>query len=154
MAAYDYKCPECKSVGEVFHSMSESPTYLCPQCEVEMKRVFNSFNLSSGRRLIHEQMQEKLKAESDMKQEMKEDFGIEGFQPITAQNMKEVYDDVKASGSFVKDRMQAEAERTQAKRKKKSREWMSKAMKRAPDRSREKVERKAKEAASKRAIRI
>jgi hypothetical protein len=68
--------------------------------------------------------------------------------------MKDVYDDVKSQGSFVKERMVAEAERTEAKRKKKSKDWMSKAMKRAPERSREKIERKKAEAAQKRAISI
>jgi hypothetical protein len=134
--------------------MTESPTYLCPQCEVEMKRVYNTFGLTHGKRLIHDKVQDKLKHESDMKQEMKEEYGVEGFQPIAASSMKEVYDDVRSQGSFVKERMQAETERTEAKRKKKSREWMTQAMRRAPERSREKVERKKAEAAKKRAIRV
>ena len=154
MPAYDYKCPECESVGEVFHGMNESPTYLCPQCEVEMKRVFNTFHMGHGKREVQRRIEDKLKAESDMKQDLSENYGVESFQPIAAQSMQEVYDDVKASGSFVKDRMQAETEKSQAKRKKKSREWMSGAMKRAPQRSREKVERKKAEAAKKRAISV
>jgi putative FmdB family regulatory protein len=152
--AYDYRCPECESVGEVFHGMNESPTYLCPQCGVPMRRVFNTFNLGHGKRRVQRRIEDKLKAESDMKQEMREDYGVEGFQPIAAQSVAEVYNDVKGSGSFVRDRMQAEAERAQAKRKKKSREWMSKAMRRAPERSREQVERKKAQEAKGRAISI
>lgn len=154
MPAYDYRCPECESVGEVRHAMGESPTYLCPQCDVPMRRVFNTFNLGHGKRAIQRKVEDKLKAESDMKQEMLEDHGVESFQPIAAQSMREVYDDVKASGSFVKERMQAEKEKAEAKRRKKSREWMSKAMKRAPERSRQKVERKKAEAAKSRAVSI
>jgi putative FmdB family regulatory protein len=151
---YEYKCPECDSVGEIFHGMNENPIYDCPQCEVEMKRVFTSFNIGQGKRLIQQKIADKLKHESDMKQEMKENYGVEGFQPITAQSMEEVYNDIKASGSFVKERMQAETERTESKRKKKSKEWMSKAMKRAPQRSREKVEQRKSEAFKKKSISI
>ena len=154
MPMYDYRCPECESVGEVFHGMSESPVYMCPQCEVEMKRVYNTFGLTHGKRLVHDKIQDKLKSESDMKQDMSENYGVESFQPIAAQSMSEVYNDVRASGSFVKERMQAEAERSTSKKQKKGREWMTGAMKRAPERSRQKVERKKAEASKKRAIRI
>lgn len=154
MPRYDYKCPECESVGEVFHSMNENPLYLCPQCDVKMKRVYNSFGLNHGKRLVHDKIQEKLKYESDMKQEMKEDYGVESFQPIAASSMKDVYNDVKSKGAFVKERMQSEAERTSSHKKKKGKEWMKGAMRRAPARSREKVETKKAEAAKKRAISI
>lgn len=154
MPAYDYKCPECESVGEVVHKMDEKPVYLCPQCDVVMKRVYNSFGVNHGETLSHGKVVDHFKKEADMKQEMKEDYGIEGFKPITAKNMKEVYDDVKSQGSFVKERMQAQVEQNAAAKKKKSREWMTKAMKRAPERSIEKVERKKAEEAKKRAIRI
>jgi len=134
--------------------MNDTPVYLCPDCNVEMKRVYNTFGLVHGKRLIHDKIQEKLRNESDMKQEMKEEYGVESFQPIAAQSMKDVYNDVKAQGSYVKERMQAETEKAQAKRKEKSKEWKAKAMKRAPQRSREKVERKKAEAAKKRSISI
>jgi putative FmdB family regulatory protein len=151
---YEYRCPQCESIGEVFHSMNESPSYLCPQCEVEMKKVFTAFNIGQGKRLVQQKIADKLKHEQEMKQEMKEEYGVESFQPIAAQSMKEVYDDVKASGSFVRERMQAETERTESKRKVKSKDWMSKAMRRAPERSREKVERKKADAFNKRTISI
>jgi len=154
MPAYDYRCPECGSVGEVFHGMGESPIYPCPQCGVVMRRVYGTFHMGHGKRAVQRRIEDKLRAESDMKQEMREDYGVEQFQPIAAQSVAEVYNDVKASGSFVKDRMQAETERAQAKRRKKSREWMSKAMRRAPQRSREKVERRAADAAKGRAVSI
>lgn len=154
MPCYDYKCPECEAVGEAVHGMNEKPTYICQDCNVEMRRIYNTFGLNHGKRLVHDKIQEKLKKESDMKEEMKEDYGVESFQPVAASSMKEVYDDVKAQGSFVKERMQAEAEKTTAAKKAKAREWKKAAMKRAPQRSREKIERKKAEAASQRAIRI
>lgn len=155
MPQYDYRCPECESVGEVTHGMNESPIYECPQCEgAIMKRVYNSFGLTHGKRIVQGKIMDKLKHESDMKQEMREEYGVESFQPVAASSMEEVYNDVKSKGSFVRERMQAETERTESKRKKKSRDWMKKAMKRAPERSREKIERNKAEEYKKRSISI
>ena len=154
MPAYDYRCPECEMVGEFVHAMAEEPAYECPDCGVPLRRVYNSFGMSHGRRLVQAKIEDKLKAESDMKQEMKEDYGVESFKPVGATSMKDVYNDVKSSGSFVKERMRAEAERIEAARDKKAREWKKGAMKRAPQRSRELAERKAKKAAADRAVKI
>jgi len=38
---YDYSCPSCGFLEEKSHSMKESPIYVCPQCETEMKRILN-----------------------------------------------------------------------------------------------------------------
>ena len=154
MPAYDYKCPACDTVGEFFHGMSEKPEYVCPDCGVGLRRIYNSFGMSHGKRLVQGKIEDKLKAETDMKQEMKDDYGVESFKPVGATSMKEVYNDVKSSGSFVKERMKAEAERTQAARDKKAREWKKGAMKRAPQKSREMVERKKAKAAADRAVKI
>lgn len=154
MPAYDYKCPECDMVGEFFHGMNESPEYVCPDCDVELKRLYNSFGMTHGKRIVQGKIEDKLKAETDMKQEMKEEYGVESFKPVGATSMKDVYNDVKSSGSFVKERMKAETERTQAARAKKAREWKKGAMKRAPQRSREMAEKRAKQASADRAIKV
>lgn len=39
MPTYDYKCPECNSVGEITHSIKVDPDYACPECEKEGKTV-------------------------------------------------------------------------------------------------------------------
>lgn len=152
MPRYDYRCPECAVVMEVSHGMNESPSYKCGRCGSMLKRVFNSFNLGHGKRVIQRRVEDKLRAESDMKQDMRENHGVESFQPIAANSVADVYSDVKASGSFVKERMQAETEKAENARQKKSREWMQKAMKRAPERSQEKAKRRKAEEAKKRAV--
>jgi hypothetical protein len=134
--------------------MNEDPAYDCDQCDCELKRVYHSFGLSHGKRLVQRKIEDKLKAESDMKQDMKENHGIESFQPIAAQSVAEVYNDVKASGSYVKERMAAETEKSEVAQKKKATEWKRKALKRAPRRQKERAERKAAEAAKKRTIRL
>jgi len=32
MPTYDYECPQCQHVMEVFHGMTEKPRVKCPQC--------------------------------------------------------------------------------------------------------------------------
>lgn len=38
MPTYDYKCPSCGYIQEKFHSMSESPKIICPECSKKMVR--------------------------------------------------------------------------------------------------------------------
>ncbi len=42
MARYDYKCPQCETVFEVEHPMSERPTITCPTCGEVAQRVFSA----------------------------------------------------------------------------------------------------------------
>lgn len=42
MARYDYKCPQCETVFEVEHPMSERPKVVCPTCGTEAQRVFTA----------------------------------------------------------------------------------------------------------------
>ena len=65
-----------------------------------------------------------------------------------------MYNDVKAQGNYVRDQMQETAEKTEATKKAKANEWKKQAMKRAPQRSKELVARKAKEAQAGRAITV
>ena len=39
MPDYDYECPECKQVYELYHSMKAELTVKCPVCKVEMERL-------------------------------------------------------------------------------------------------------------------
>ena len=55
MIAYDYKCPTCDYVEEVYHSIDTTPSYTCPKCMdsgniVEMVRIISasSFKLKGN----------------------------------------------------------------------------------------------------------
>ena len=154
MPAYDYRCPECGFMDEVTHGMTEKPIYDCPDCDVEMKRVFSVPHLGHGKTIEQKRFSDRSAQESDMKQEMSEDYGVESFVPFGKNGVSDVYSDIKGNGSFVKERMQAESEVSEKKQKVKKREWMKQALKRAPKRSREKKERKAAEDAKNRAVRL
>lgn len=66
--------------------------------------------------------------------------------------LKDVYRDVKAQASQVKEQMRMEAERNAAAVKAKQREWTKQALKRTPQRWKERQEKKAAEEQKKRAI--
>lgn len=154
MPLYDHRCPDCGFMDEVVHGMNEKPTYECPKCGIHLKRVFNSFGVNLGGGGAKRRVEDHIKAELEMRQDLSENHGVEKFAPARGIGVKEVYRDVKASGSYVKDQMQAEAERANAKRKARQRDWMKGAQRRAPARSRETNERRAAEAAKNRAIRL
>lgn len=42
MARYDYRCPMCDVVFEVFHGMLEHPVVTCPTCGAVAQRVFDA----------------------------------------------------------------------------------------------------------------
>ena len=39
MPTYDYQCPKCDTVKEVYHSINQSPLIVCPGCETQMNKV-------------------------------------------------------------------------------------------------------------------
>ncbi len=154
MPAYDYKCPECGFTDEVIHGMSESPEYECPDCHLVMKKVFATFNMKKGRERIKGFINDRQRRELEIKQELRESYGVEQVVPLASDGLKEVYNDVKAQGNFVRDQMQESTEKSNAKRLAKQKAWKKQAMKRAPKRSQELVERRAKEAQAKNTIRL
>lgn len=38
MPTYDYACPKCEKVFEVFHGMNEKPRVLCPDCKARARK--------------------------------------------------------------------------------------------------------------------
>jgi len=36
---YDYKCKKCDKVYEMLHSITENPTFNCPECGEQLMRV-------------------------------------------------------------------------------------------------------------------
>jgi len=97
---------------------------------------------------------DQVKRNSEMKEEMRRDMGIEKIAPLRGSTMKQIYDDAKAQRSEIKESMAAQAERREKETAAKRKEWTKAALKRAPRRRLEMAERKAADAASKRTIRI
>ena len=42
MPTYDYKCKECSSVQEEFHSISSNLEIKCKVCNIECEKIFSS----------------------------------------------------------------------------------------------------------------
>jgi len=45
---YDYKCPACNYVEEVFHSMNKNPKITCQECLTKMERTISCGYVISG----------------------------------------------------------------------------------------------------------
>lgn len=41
MAVYDYECATCKSVIEISHPVSDSPTIICMTCSTARRKKFS-----------------------------------------------------------------------------------------------------------------
>lgn len=42
MPTYDYKCPKCEKMSEIFHKMSDGLPVYCPECYDKMVKQFNA----------------------------------------------------------------------------------------------------------------
>ena len=152
MPAYDYKCTSCGTVSEVFHAMSESPVQRCPRCGGEMRKVPSVPMIGRGATVAVRRRDDAAKAESDMRSDLRENYGVERVVPFGGRSLPEVYNDVKGSGSFVNDRMQSESERHGKRREAARRERRRTAPSRIPKRVEAVRERAARKAAEKRRI--
>ena len=134
MPKYDYRCPSCGCIDEVVHGMNNRVAPICFDCGCTMKRMYSSFNMNCGNKRLRHMINSQMSRETDMKQELQEDHGVEKFTPLRATTVTEVYNDVKSQGSFVKDQMQERTEISNKQREKKQKLWKKKAEKRAPKR--------------------
>lgn len=157
MPCYDYNCKGCDLTFEIRHSMLETPIVICPRCKSRSTHKVPplvGMVVKSGRNVAMDRATDQVKRNVEMKAVLRSDLGIEKINPLRRSTMKEVFDDAMAQKSQIKDSMAAQAERREAERVKKSREWTKGALQRTPQRAKERAVRKAAEAASKRAIRL
>jgi len=152
MAFYDYRCVKCDKVFEVSHGMTESPEVKCPECGFESVKVPSVCGIVVRGGASH--MRDSVIRQTDAKQDLIENYGVENVTPLGGQNFDSVYKDIKSQGTMVKDQMQEKMERNEAKKRVERREWARKAHKRVGARTRKAEEMKKKEAAKKRAISV
>jgi putative FmdB family regulatory protein len=157
MPNYDYNCNGCKLTFEIRHSMTETPTVICPKCQSRSTSKIPSLVgivSRSGRSVAMDRAHDQVKRNIEMKEDMRRNMGIEQIHPLRNSTMKQVYDDAKAQKSEIKESMAAQAESRAKERTVKQREWTKAALLRTPQRRKDMAERKAKEAAVKRAIKL
>ena len=155
MPFYDYGCEECGSEFETSHSIHEKPKVQCPKCSSTKTRKLVSacgivvHSTGAKRRVL-----DHLSRESDAKQDLLENYGVENVRPTGGASFDSVYNDIKGRGTFVRDEMQKKREVNERKSRAKRREWAKAANKRTPERIRTKREKKAQEEQKKRAVRL
>ena len=153
MPAYDYRCSECGIEFEVCHGMLEKPDVSCERCGASASKIPSACGI-----VVHDggasAMRDSVVRQHEARQDLKENYGVEGVTPLGGETFDSVYRDIKGSGSMVKDKMQAERAVKEEQSRRKRREWAVKANKRVGKKTREAQEKKAKEAAAARAISV
>lgn len=154
MPIYEYGCNFCGVKTEILHGMNDTPELRCTCGSGDITKLMSACGFKMRDTHAINQARDTKKSDSDMKQELKEDHLVHNFTPIGKNGVSDVHQDVKSQGSFVRDKMQEEVEKNSNKTKAKQNEWMKKAMKRAPERSREIVKRKKKKESEGRKITV
>jgi len=152
MAFYDYRCSKCESEFEVTHGMMEKPRVKCPECGSKASKMPSACGI-----VVHggcDKMRDSIVRNTEAKQDLLENYGVEGVTPLAGNNFESTYKEIKESGSMVRDQMQKTVAVNEAKKKIERREWAIKANKRVGERTRKAAKMKAKEAAEKRAVKI
>ncbi len=156
MPFYDYGCRACDIEFEVQHSMTEKPVVVCPACRSKKNRKMVSACgiIIHGDAFIQRQVKDNMVRESEARQDLDENYGVEKVCPVGPNSFNTVYKDIKARGSAVRDEMQQTREENTTKQEAKAKEWKRHAYKRAPGRGKDMKKRKAKKAQAERAIAI
>jgi len=148
MPYYIYECKDCGLKVEISHGMFESPRLICENCESSnLVKAITSFGIITKHN----------NSIVDMRQDLKENYGVHDMkisQNPGDNSFQRVYNDIKESGSFVKEKMIQKREENQKKTRERQKEWMKGAITRTPKKAKKIKERKAKEQASKRAIKL
>jgi putative FmdB family regulatory protein len=156
MPNYVYACRECEFEFDVFHSILEKPTIPCPKCT--SKKTFKT--VSACGIVVHNTSRTRavmdvMRREGDQRADLRQNYGVEKITPLKrGATVDDIYREVKAQGSLVRDNMQAQKEIDNAKRKAKQREWTKGALRRTPVRGKMMAEQRAKEAFAKRAVKV
>lgn len=154
MPFYDYKCPSCETVQEVFHSMSSTPDVLCDKCNLSMKRVYYPTTFSLPATKERQVISARLKQEGEQRHELLENYGIAKVVPLDGQSVGDVYKEVKTNSGQVKEKMKREDEKRIKKEAIRARESKRLAIKNSEKMWVKQQEEKAKKAAKARAIKL
>jgi putative FmdB family regulatory protein len=153
MPRYDYVCKECGDEHEETHGMTASPEVKCWKCgSANTFKAIRACGIITRNSGAQRRFADAQRSESEQRQDLKENYGVENVTPLAAKNVGEVYNEVKAQGTRVKDMMQRRRETNQKAVKEKQRKWAVGSNKRVAERTRIANEKKAEAAQKKRAI--
>jgi len=151
MPIYEYECQECEHITEVIHSFSESPSVVCEECgSEETQRIISTCSIKTSHG-VHSQVIDQQKRREEMQVDLRENYGVHDMKPM-GKNFEGTYQDIKESGSLVKDQMQAQREANQKKQAQKDKERREKSKQTRAERVKAIKERRAKEDFKKRSL--
>ncbi len=153
MPFYDYLCRECGVEFEKFHSMQHKEPVPCEECgSTNTSKIPCACGIIVRNTGVVRASGDRMRRRADAKQDLVENHGVENLTPVRGNTFESAYNDIKATGTLTRDRMQAKREQNEKRVRKKQKEWLKGARKRTPERARVKKEKKAQEAAAKRKI--
>jgi putative FmdB family regulatory protein len=153
MPFYDYSCQFCSAKFEIRHGMNEKPKVVCPKCgSKDTSKEISLCGIIVRKTTAINLVKDHLRKEHEQRTDLRENYGVEKINPLRGASFGNVYGEIKKQGNLVRDQMQAQHEIDTVKNKAKRREWLVKANKRLPERTRIMKEKKAQEAAEKRKI--
>ena len=153
MPRYDYSCRQCDFEFELIHGFQEKPKPACPKCGSP-----DTFKMVSACGIVIHSTRAKrfvldaVKKESEQREALRRDYGIEKVTPTAGVTMDQVYSEIKKQGTFTRDKMQAKKEIDDAALRAKQKAWKIAALKRTPERAKIRAEKKAQAEHKKRSI--
>jgi len=132
--------------------MHESPSVSCEKCGSPSKKMVSACGILVHNTHARGRVMSHISRTNDSRQDLAENFGVENVTPVGGNTMSDVYNDVKRRGLEVREQMQKKREDSENARVRKAKEWRRAGMRRAPERTKVYLDKKAKEKAAKRAI--
>jgi putative FmdB family regulatory protein len=152
---YEYECSACGVLFDVSHSMTEHPAVKCSKCgSSDVFRDYSACGIviksTNNERFVRDHMSRR----ESIKTKLREDYGIHSAVPLQRMGLEDIYSEVKKTGCMIKDQMQENKAKSDDKIRKKHKAWRQEALKRTPQRVKEKKDRHARENAAKNVIRL
>ena len=130
---------------EIQHGFDANPDLVC-ECGSEKfhRLISGGLGFISKDSAAIQQRQETAKRHTDIRADLRDNYGVATIRPVLGKSLDNVYQDVKEQGTLIKDNLQATTEINAKRTKAKSKKWMKDALPRTEKRYKEKIERKRK----------
>lgn len=145
MPTFEYEC-ECGNLFEVFILPDEKYEPQCPEClSKNVNKQISACHFGFGQTRAHSKMDERIKHQKDIKQDLLTNYGITNISPIKgvpnrdpkAATVEGVYKEIKQMGSYAKEKMQERYQITDQEQKEKGKKWRQERLATAAQRRKE-----------------
>jgi len=131
MPTFEYEC-ECGNVFEVFILPGEKYDPQCPEClSKSVNKQVSACHFGMGQTHNHSKMDERIKKQKDIKQDLLTNYGITNISPLKgvpnrdpkSETVEGVYHELKKMGTYAKEQMQMRQETTTKEQAEKGKKW-------------------------------